>query len=452
MGEPLPPQNLEAEEYVIGAMMLATHALERCSEILSPGDFYRESHGKIYSAIVALYSEGKAADAITVADRLEALGFLTDVGGKDRIREIASLVPATSNAAHHARIVRELAVHRDLREAGLEIARIGQHHEQPAGDSVEEAERLIFELSQSRSRQGGDLIQIEEAVKDTFALLTELADTKREVVGLATGLTALDRITSGFRPGNLIVLAARPSMGKTAFILCTIANIVLSAEPLPVAFFTLEMSKLEVIQRLLSSEGLVQSTHVQNGKLDTEEWSRVVRASERLHRAPLFVTDASGATSIVEVRSKARRLKMRHPDLALVVIDYVQLMSSGTGRVENRNLEISQISRALKMLAVELQVPIVILSQLSRDVERRHDKRPQLSDLRDSGSLEQDADIVLMLYRDEYYFPEETENQGIAELQIAKQRNGPTGMRKFAFVSKYVRFSDLAPGSSANDS
>lgn len=446
---PLPPQNLDAEEYVLGAMMLSPHAVEACSEILTGRDFYRESHAKIFQACVDLYTIGDLVDAITVAHRLESLGELEAMGGKPRIHEIATLVPASSNAAHHARIVREHAIFRELTIAGERVQRLGWDRQiegraVPAGDLVEEAERLVFELSQVRRR--GDFITAHQMMSETYNRLTELAAGGRDVIGVPTGFKDIDRVMSGLHPGNLIVLAARPSMGKTALALCVAANVLLRSDPpIPVALFTLEMSRWEVSQRLLTLEGLVESDRIQTpSRLDSDDWARVGKASARIADSPFFVEETAGAT-ITEVRSKARRLKLRQPDLGLIIVDYIQLMSSGSKHFENRVQEVSQISRALKMLAGELEVPVLALSQLSRDVEKRHDRRPMLSDLRESGALEQDADVVLFVYRDEYYFPEDEANQGIAEIQIAKHRNGPTGMRKLSFVSRYARFSDLPP-------
>lgn len=438
---PLPPQNLEAEEYVLGAMMLAASAIEAVADVLKERDFYRESHGRIYHACLWLYANGQAADVITVTDRLQSLGQLDQVGGKQRIIEIANIAPVASNAAHHARVVRENSIFRDLTTLGTRISEVGWARAGDGQAAIEQAEQAVFDLSQRRHR--GDFVSVREVAAETFARLEEQAKTRRDVAGLSTGYQALDREMSGLHPGNLVVIGARPSMGKSALGLGIVANAVIRLDPpVPTALFTLEMNRAEVMDRLLSTEALVESDRLRSPhRLDREDWSRVGAMMSRLQQAPLYIDDSS-ATTMTEIRSKARRLKLRQPELGLVVVDYIQLMESG-GRAENRNIEVSQISRGLKLLAGELGVPVLAISQLSRDVERRHDKRPMLSDLRESGSLEQDADVVLLLYRDEYYFPEETDNQGLAEVQIAKQRNGPTGMRKLSFVKRYTRFSDL---------
>lgn len=453
---PTPPSNAEAEEYVLGALMLSPKAIEACSEILSAHDFYRESHARIWQACLDLDAAGDVVDAITVSDRLDALDQLEAVGGVERIRELATLVPAASNAAHHAAIVREHAVLRGLTVVGEQVQRLGWDRATAAGtpvsgeEAVGEAERLIFELAQRRQRT--DFATSHEVVTETMQRLEERYRRGEDVVGLPSGFREIDRMTSGFQPGNLIVLAGRPSIGKTAWILCAAANVLLRHDPpVPVALFTMEMNRWEVIERMISSDALVQSERMRNGRLDREDWQRVVATAARLDAAPFFVEDA-GAVTMPEVRSKARRLKLRQPDLGLVVVDYIQLMGSGAARFESRVQEVSQISRGLKVLAGELQVPVLALSQLSRQVEQRHDKRPILSDLRESGSIEQDSDLVLFIYRDEYYFPEDEAVHGIAEVNIAKHRNGPTGMKKLSFVSRFARFSDLAvPGVSSGE-
>lgn len=438
----LPPQNLDAEECVIGSMLISPAAIESCIEIVSERDFYRQSHGVIFDACVELYARGEAVDAITVEERLATTGRLKEIGGKQQLHQLSALVPTTSNAGHHAKIVREHSIFRDLIRVGSEIQALGWDRPDAAQALVEMSEQKIFELSRLRHR--GDFSSGREAAGRVLNHLQEVAKLRGDVIGLSTGFDALDRMTSGLRPGNLIVVAGRPSMGKSAIALGMAAHAVLHNDPpVPIALFTLEMSETEVYQRLFSMEGFVDGTNVQNpSRLDTDGWSKVTQVAGRFYDAPLYIDD-TGATTMSEIRSKARRLKLREPNLGLVVLDYIQLMSSGGARTENRNVEISQISRGLKLLASELGVPILALSQLSRDCERRHDKRPLLSDLRDSGSLEQDADLVMFVYRDEYYFPEDPENAGIAEIILAKQRNGPTGMRKLSFVSRYARFSDL---------
>src|SRR6266536_951190 len=375
---PVPPQNLEAEESVLGAMMLSPGAIGAVSEALDAGDFYRESHAKIYRAALALYAKGEPVDAITLVDELEERGELEDAGGRVRIHELAALVPASANAGHYARIVREMATLRRLIRAGGEISRLGWERPGDTTDLVDRAEQVVFDLSQGRVQ--GDFSHIEELLKESFERITALYEAGAEVTGVPTGFRELDKITSGFQPGNLIIIAARPSMGKSALALCIGTNLAVRHE-IPVALFTLEMSKAEVTQRLMCSEGKVESQRLRNGKLAQDDWSRLTAACDKLMKAPIYVDD-TGSTTMMDIRSKARRLKSQHPNLGLLVVDYLQLMTSGKD-MENRVQEVSQISRQLKVLARDLDVPILAMSQLSRAVEQRHDKRPILSDLRE---------------------------------------------------------------------
>jgi replicative DNA helicase len=437
---PVPPQNLEAEESVLGAMMLSPGAIGAVSEVLDASDFYRESHAVIYRAALALYAKGEPVDAITLVDELEERSELEAAGGRVRIHELAALVPASANAAHYARIVREMATLRGLIRAGGEIAELGWERPGETADLVDRAEQVVFDLSQARVTS--EFSHIEELLKDSFERITALYEAGADVTGTPSGFRDLDRLTSGFQPGNLIIVAARPSMGKSGLGLCMAANLAVRAE-VPVALFTLEMSKAEVTQRLMCSEAKVESQRLRTGKLGADDWPRLTAACDRLAKAPIYVDD-QGSITMMEIRSKARRLKTREPSLGLIIVDYLQLMTSGSS-VENRVQEVSQISRSLKVLARDLDVPILAMSQLSRAVEQRHDKRPILSDLRESGSIEQDADLVMFIYRDEYY-NEESDQQGIAEVHLAKHRNGPTDTVKLSFLKRYAKFADLAPG------
>jgi replicative DNA helicase len=360
------------------------------------------------------------------------------VGGKVRIQELAATVPATANAGHYAQIVRETSTLRGLIRAGGEIARLGWERPGEATELVDQAEQIVFDLSQQRAR--GEFSHIEELLKESFERITALYESGADVTGVPSGFRDLDRITSGFQEGNLIIVAARPSMGKSALGLCIAANLGVRKN-VPVALFTLEMSKSEVTQRLMCSEAKVESQRLRSGKLGADDWPRLTAACDKLAKAPIYVDD-TGSITMMEIRSKARRLKQKHPDLGLIIVDYLQLMTSGTS-AENRVQEVSQISRSLKVLARDLDVPIIALSQLSRAVEQRHDKRPILSDLRESGSLEQDADIVVFIYRDEYY-EAESDQQGLAEIHVAKHRNGPTDTVKLSFLRRYAKFADLA--------
>lgn len=435
----VPPQNLEAEESVLGAMLLSPTAVGAVTEILDASDFYRDSHATIYRAALALWTKGEPVDAITLADELDTRGELEGVGGPSRIAELAALVPATSNVEHYARIVKEMATLRGLVRVGSEIARLGMDRPGETSDLVDRAEQLVFDLAQERVT--GDFAHIDSLLRDSFERIMHLYEAGAELTGIPSGFRDLDRLTSGFQPGNLIILAARPSMGKSALALCAAANLGVRSDT-PVALFTLEMSKAEVTQRLMCSEAKVESNRLRSGKLAQDDWPRLTAACDKLMKAPIYVDD-TGSITMMELRSKARRLKSREPRLGLIIVDYLQLMTSGS-TVENRVQEVSQISRSLKVLARDLDVPILALSQLSRAVEQRHDKRPILSDLRESGSIEQDADLVFFVYRDEYYNGEESEQQGIAEVILAKHRNGPTDSLKLSFLKRYAKFADLA--------
>ena len=439
VGAIVPPQNLEAEESVLGAMLLSPTAVGTVSEILSAADFYRESHAKMFRAALGLWGKGEPVDAITLANELDERSELEAIGGQAKVAELAALVPSTSNVEHYARIVKEMATLRGLVRAGQEITRLGQERPGEVTDLVDRAEQVVFELGQQRVTS--DFAHIETLLKESFERITQLYEAGSEITGIPSGFRELDLLTSGFQPGNLVILAARPSMGKSALGLCIAANLGVRYET-PVALFTLEMSKAEVTQRMMCSEAKVESQRLRSGRLAPDDWPRLTTACDRLMKAPIYVDD-TGSTTIMELRSKARRLKSREPSLGLVLVDYLQLMTSGA-TVENRVQEVSQISRALKVLARDLEVPIVAMSQLSRAVEQRHDKRPILSDLRESGSLEQDSDLVAFVYRDEYYLGEESDQQGIAEIHLAKHRNGPTGTVKLSFLRRYAKFADLA--------
>src|SRR5438034_4750211 len=400
---PVPPQNLEAEESVLGAMLLSPGAIGAVSEIVDAGDFYRGSHALVYRAALGLYAKGEPVDAITLVDELDERGELDDVGGRARIAELAALVPATANAAHYARIVAEMATLRGLVRAGSEIARLGQERPGETLDLVDRAEQIVFELAQQRVTS--DFAHIESLLKESFERITQLYEAGVDITGVPTGFRDLDKLTSGFQPGNLVILAARPSMGKSALGLCAAANLAVRHET-PVGLFTLEMSKTEVTQRMMCSEAKVESQRLRTGKLAADDWPRLTAACDKLMKAPIWVDD-TGSITMMEIRSKARRLKSREPNLGLIVVDYMQLMSSGAS-VENRVQEVSQISRQLKVLARDLDVPIVALSQLSRAVEQRTDKRPILSDLRESGCLSGETRV---------YLPDEGMYRPIRELE-----------------------------------
>jgi replicative DNA helicase len=435
-----PPQDLDAEEYVLGAMMMTPAAVAAVADRLSADgrEFYRESHRLVYRAALALHERGVPVDVVTLAAELERRGEIEAAGGRARLHELAALVPAAGNAGHYAEGVRDKALLRGLIQAGGRIAELGWQGRGEPTELVARAEELVFDLSQART--SNDLLLVGDALKEAFDRLAHLYETGAEVTGLRSGFRDLDRITAGFQPGNLIILAARPSMGKSALGLNIAANVAMRTQ-IPCAFFGLEMSRQEIVQRLMCSEAKVNLQHVRTGKLSSEEWPRLANACGQLQEAPLYVDDTPGLT-LFELRSKSQFLKRRQPDLGLVIVDYLQLMAVDE-RAESRLQEVSTISRGLKALARDLDVPVLALSQLSRAVEQRTDKRPILSDLRESGTIEQDADVVMFLYRDDYYNPE-SEDQGVAELRVAKHRNGPTDDTRLAFLRTYARFADLA--------
>ena len=438
---PVPPQNLDAEESVLGAMMLSPGAIGAVSEVLDSGgrDFYRESHAKIYTAALALYAKGEPVDAITLVDELDERSDLEGVGGSARVHELAALVPASANAKHYAQIVHESAILRGLIRAGGEISRLGWERPGDTTGLVDQAEQIVFELGQERATS--EFSRIDDLLKESFERITHLYELGADVTGVPSGFRDLDRITSGFQEGNLIIVAARPGMGKSALGLGIATNVAVRHGK-PIALFTLEMSKAEVTQRMMCAEAKVELHRLRTGRLGQDDWPRLTAACDRLAKAPIYVDD-TGSITMMEIRSKARRLKSKHPELGLILVDYMQLMTSGTS-AENRVQEVSQISRALKVLARDLDVPVVAMSQLSRAVEQRHDKRPILSDLRESGSIEQDADIVTFIYRDDYYNPDDSQDPGVAEVIVAKHRNGPTDKIKLSFIAQYAKFADLA--------
>jgi replicative DNA helicase len=387
---PVPPQNLDAEEAVLGAMMLSPGAIGTVAELVDGGDFYRETHATIYRAALELYGQGEPVDALTLADKLDKDQKLELVGGADKIRELAAMTPAVSNVGHYARIVREMATLRGLIRAGSDIARLGFDRPGEVVELVDRAEQIVFELGQGRVST--QFTHIEALLKESFERITALYEAGVEITGTPSGFRDIDRLTSGFQDGNLVIVAARPSMGKSALALCMAANIAVHHDT-PVALFTLEMSKAEVTQRLMCSEAKVESQRLRTGKLAVDDWPRLTAACDKLAKAPIYVDD-TGSITMMEIRSKLRRLKSQQPSLGLVIVDYLQLMTSGTS-VENRVQEVSQISRALKILARDLDVPIIALSQLSRAVEQRHDKRPILSDLRESGCVSGETRVYL---------------------------------------------------------
>lgn len=435
--EKLPPHDLDAEQSVLGAILIDNEALYKALETLKPDDFYRPAHREIFECMTALSERAEIIDLLTLKSELERRGKLEEVGGPPYIAALVDIVPTAANVEFHARIVHEKAIARRLLYASMQITARCYDNIEDVDGLVEAAERLIFEVSEARVRES--FSSLKEVIKGSFKTIEGLYDKKGFITGIPTGFIELDRFTSGLQPSDLIIVAARPSMGKSSFCLNIAQHVgVRLREPIPTAIFSLEMSKEQLGIRLLCAEARVDSHRVRTGYVAREDWPRLYTAAETLSAAPIFVDDTP-AISVLEMRAKSRRLKAEH-GLGLVIVDYLQLMRS-TKRHENRQQEITEISRSLKALAKELNVPVIALSQLSRAVETRADRKPQLSDLRESGSLEQDADVVLFIYRPDAYDPDE--QQGIAEIMIGKQRNGPVGTVQLAFIKEYTRFENL---------
>jgi len=433
----VPPQNLEAEMAVLGSMLLDEEAISVACEALSSDSFYSESHRKIFQAILDLYNSNKAVDLITLTNGLKKSNMLDGIGGVSYLTALANSVPTSANIGHYVSIVKEKGILRTLINNATKIVSFCYESEGNVDEVVDMAERSIFEISDKKAQ--GSYIHLKDAIKDTIETIDKLYQKKAHVTGIPTGYIDLDMKTAGLQPSDLIIIAGRPSMGKSALAL-GIAEYAGVVEKIPTAIFSLEMSKEQLVQRMLCAHAKVDAHKVRTGFLATSDWPRLTAAAGKLSEAPIFIDD-SPAISVMELRAKARRLKSHH-DIQLIILDYLQLMR-GSGNIENRQQEISEISRSLKALARELSVPLIGISQLSRAVESRTDHRPQLSDLRESGAIEQDADVVVLLLREEYYNPS-PDNQGIAEVIIAKQRNGPVGSMKLAFIKEYTRFENIA--------
>lgn len=435
--EKLPPQNLEAEMAVLGSMLMDEDAIAASSESLDKNSFYNASHRKIFEAMLDLYNSNKAVDLITLTDELKRRGALDEVGGASFLTSLVNTVPTAANIAHYVGIVKEKSILRTLINSATKIISMGYESDGNVDEVVDESEKLIFEISERRIL--GGYLHLKEIIKNSIETIDKLYQKKTHVTGVPTGFVDFDGRTAGLQPSDFIVIAGRPSMGKSAFAL-GMAEYAGVVEKIPTAFFSLEMSKEQLVQRMLCSHAKVDAQKVRTGYLAASDWPRLTAAAGKLSEAPIFIDD-SPAISVMELRAKARRLKAQQ-NIQLIILDYLQLMR-GTAGIENRQQEISEISRSLKALARELNVPLVAISQLSRAVESRTDHRPQLSDLRESGAIEQDADVVVLILREEYYNPS-PDNQGIAEIIIAKQRNGPVGSMKLTFIKEYTRFENIA--------
>ncbi|MBD8005604.1 replicative DNA helicase [Bacillus sp. Sa1BUA2] len=432
-----PPQNIEAEQAVIGAIFLDPAAIVLASEILLPEDFYRSAHQKIFEVMIHLNETGHAVDLVTVTEQLAASKLLEDVGGISYLSEISVSVPTAANVGYYARIVEEKALLRRLIRTATDIATEGYAREDEVEALLDEAEKSIMEVAQRKN--SGAFQDIKDVLVRTYDNIELLHNRKGDVTGIPTGFSELDRMTAGFQRNDLIIVAARPSVGKTAFALNIAQNVGTKTDE-NVAIFSLEMGSEQLVMRMLCAEGNIDAQNLRTGSLTDEDWRKLTMAMGSLSNSGIYIDDTPGIR-VSEIRSKCRRLK-QESGLGMILIDYLQLIQGSGRSKENRQQEVSEISRSLKALARELEVPVIALSQLSRGVEQRQDKRPMMSDIRESGSIEQDADIVAFLYRDDYY-DKETENKNIIEIIIAKQRNGPTGTVSLAFVKEYNKFVNL---------
>lgn len=433
----IPPQHLEAEEFVLGAILIDNQAMNKVLEVLSPSAWYREAHRKIFQAMIELSELNEAIDQVTVSECLRRRNELEQIGGAAYLAKLVAQVPTAANVRHHAKIVQEKALLRNLITVATDIVASGYRDSEKVEDLIDQAERSIFEIAERKMRPS--FVPVREIVKASFETIERLYEKKERVTGVPTGFTDLDEMTSGLQPSDLIIVAGRPSMGKTALAL-SIAQYAAIEKRETVAIFSLEMSKEQLVLRMLCSEARVDAHKLRSGFLGRTDWPKLTSAAGRLAEAPIYIDD-SPAMTVLEMRAKARRLKAER-GLGLVIVDYLQLMR-GRGGADNREQEISDISRSLKALAKELAIPVIALSQLSRAVETRGgDKKPQLSDLRESGAIEQDADVVMFIFREEVYRQTE-ENRGVADILLRKQRNGPTGEIQLAFIDRYTRFENL---------
>lgn len=431
-----PPQSIEAELSVLGAMMLKPEAVSQALEMLHAEDFYRQAHRAVFSVMHDLARTGEPVDIVTVTEALKKGGLLEQVGGISFLSNLTNAVPSIANLHYYAKIVREKATLRALIDASTEIASAAYEASDDIAEQLDDAERKILAIAGGQST--GAFVPAKDVVFDAVDRVSELAKAKGGVTGLSTGLKTLDNITRGLQKSDLIIVAARPAMGKTAFVLNVATHVALQGGT--VAFFSLEMPREQLMHRIFCAEGYIEATKLARGELDDEkDWPRLIDVADRIMKTNLFFDDTS-STTVLDIRTRARRLKAEH-GLDLIAIDYLQLLQS-PGRAENRTLAVAEMTRSLKILARELQVPILVLSQLSRATEGRSDKRPMLSDLRESGSIEQDADIVMFLYREDYY-NQDTENANITELSIAKHRNGATDTIRLFFHKEYTKFADL---------
>jgi replicative DNA helicase len=431
------PQNISAEQATLGSIILDKDSILSCIEILKSEDFYRNAHQTIYQCALDLFEKNQAVDLVTLTEELNKRKQLEEVGGASYLTTLMGSVPTAANVVYYAKIVEQKAILRKLINHATQIVTMGYEEQEDARVLLDKAENLIFDVSQQKVEHS--FSPIKDLLTESFEKIEDLYHSDNFITGVPTGFIELDEITTGFQPSELVIIAGRPSMGKTAFCL-NIAQNAAMQHKIPVAIFSLEMSKSQIVQRMLCSEARIDTHALRRGRMPEEDWPKLSMAAGRLSAAPIFIDDTAGISPL-EIKAKARRLKARY-NLGLILIDYLQLIQTGL-KIENRQQEISQISRSLKGLARELNVPVITVSQLSRAVEQRSVQRPRLSDLRESGAIEQDADVVAFLYREEYYKPK-SNKKGIAEVIVSKQRNGPTGTLELAFLKEYTRFENLA--------
>ena len=432
------PHDADAEQAVLSSILMDKDAAAEAFEVLKAEDFYSPENKAVFEAAYRLYTKGEPIDVVTVKNQLEENGVFTEIGGVETLANIAGAVGSSVNVKSYAKIVEEKSVLRRLIKLSGEISETSYKANDDINNILDRAEKGIFDVMQNRNTDSFSSIM--DVAFDTFSNIEKIYNSSEKITGISTGFTDFDAKTAGLQKSDLILIAARPSMGKTAFVL-NVAQYAAMREKVPVAIFSLEMSKEQLVNRMLCAEALVDAQKVRTGDLNNDDWNKLVEAMGRLSEAPIYIDDTPGITSM-DIRAKCRRLKLEK-GLGLVVIDYLQLMS-GNGRNDSRQQEISEISRSLKAIAREIEAPVIALSQLSRACEARSDHRPMLSDLRESGAIEQDADLVAFLYRDEYYFPEKTEKKNMAELIIAKQRNGPTGTVNLTWLGQYTKFANMA--------
>jgi replicative DNA helicase len=443
-GSLVPPHDLDAERAVIGAMLVSEAAVSVVGETLAAEDFYSETHRVLYGVMMRLYSRGEPIDQLTLSDELRSVGEFDRIGGRQYVFRLVESVPTAANAARYAEIVRGKALLRAVIDAGSRIQQEAFGEPDDVSQALDAAEQLIYGVSNRQLKE--HLAPVSELAPGALEMIQRLYEQEGEVTGVESGFEDLDQLTTGFHKSDLVILAARPAMGKTALALNIIWHAA-SVNKLPVAIFSLEMSKEQLVQRLISQYTRIRTQDLRSGNVKAEDWPKLVRGVAEVARAPIWIDDTAGIT-LMEMRAKVRRLASRlnaqgETPLSLVVVDYLQLMVGQGNRADNRQQEIAEISRGLKVLARDLDVPVLAIAQLSRAVEQRHDKRPLLSDLRDSGAIEQDADMVMFLYRDEYYNPD-SDDRGIAEVIVGKHRNGPTGKKQLAWLEQYTKFASLA--------